>query len=186
MTPGLEMRDLGAHEVASYLQLRSDQRESEVRARLARGHRCRTLRWEGRIVHAGWLARGLADVPYLEGRLVLQPDDLYSYDSFTAPDWRGRGLAPVRHLDLLRGAAGPGARRLLVVVALENRSGLRVFAKLAYRTLGGYRVARLGPWRRWWVESGGHDALPELRPWRGGARRDAERRVPAPGPEGTS
>lgn len=184
--PGLEIQDLGAHEVASYLQLRPDQTESEVRARLARGHRCRTLRRGARIVHAGWLARGVADVPYLEGCLVLAPEDLYSYDSFTAPDWRGRGLAPARHLDLLRGGADPGARRLLTVVAIENRSGLRVFAKLGYRTLGGYTVARLGPWRRWWVDSPGHDALPELRPWRGDASRRAERRVPASGPEGTS
>jgi hypothetical protein len=184
--PGVEICDLGAQQIADYLRLRPDQTEGEVCARLARGDRCRTIRTGDSLVHAGWLARGFADVAYLEALLVLDPEDLYSYDSFTAPGWRGRGLAPARHLDLLCGGAGTGARRVLVVVALENWSGLRVFAKLGYRTIGGYTLARLGRWRRWWVESAGDDRIPELRPWRRGEGDGGQRHAPAFSPEGES
>jgi hypothetical protein len=162
----VELHDLSVSDIADYLRLRPDQTAELVRRRLARGDRCRVVRRDAGIVHAGWLARDRVDVPYLDGQLVLGAGDLYSYDSFTAPGWRGRWLAPARHLDLLSGAAGREARRLLVLVAVENRSGLRVFAKLGYRTVGRYTMARLGPWRRWWIERPGDEALPVLVPGR--------------------
>src|SRR5690606_23606243 len=104
--------------------------------------------WRGdRIVHAGWVASGIGPAPYLGGELVLRPGDLFSYDSFTARDQRGRGLAPARHAVLLRVARREGRERVTCIVAVENRAGRRAAAKAGYAAIAEYHLLRIGPRR---------------------------------------
>jgi GNAT superfamily N-acetyltransferase len=146
---------------ASYHSLRPDQPEELFAKRLARGHQCWGGYCEKRLVHAGWTATGRVEVPYLGAHLAVEDGDLYSFDSFTDPEFRGRSIAPARHSYILR--SGQGIRGIEVLIAVENRSGLRVFEKLGYRRRSDYKRIRLVPWGNWtWSECREGDPLPLL------------------------
>ena len=89
---------IGADGLAAYLSFRPDQTDAEIRRRLAEGHACFAV-WHGeRIVHAAWAAVGRAPIEYLSRDLVLGPDEVFVFDAFTAPAFRGRGASPLRAL----------------------------------------------------------------------------------------
>ncbi len=119
-----------------------------VRARLASGHRCVAAWLEDRIVHAGWAATDRAWVDFIECELPLEPGDVYQFDSFTLPAFRGADVAGARIAWMARFFRDNGARRLLAVVWPGNPSAFRPLEKAGYRRSGSLRVIRLGSWRR--------------------------------------
>lgn len=147
--PGVavELAELGAEEIDEYRRLRPGQSPAEILGRLERGDRCFLSRVAGgTIAHAGWVAVGRGPVPYLRAEISLEPGDLYVYDSYASPGLRGRGLAPAWHAHVCRLGQSQGMRRVAGIVAVENRPGRRVLAKLGYTPAGVYRLVRLGPW----------------------------------------
>lgn len=131
-----------------YVRLRPDAEATAARQRLAQGHQCFAIWHEGQIVHAGWAATRDAWVDYLGCAFPLGAGDVYQFDSFTAPAFRGLDLAGARIAWMARHLRASGFRRLFAVVWPENIAGFRPLEKMGYRRCGWLRVVRLGRWRR--------------------------------------
>jgi ribosomal protein S18 acetylase RimI-like enzyme len=140
----------------------SDQYVNSIRAHLARGEQCFAALYEGQIAQVGRVAMGRVYIPYLRRYLMLQPGDVYFYDSFTLPAYRGYGLAPARAAYMMRHYRQEGYRRVVCLVAVENKSGLRSVQKTGYQSVGLYSCLRFGPWQRDWQQMWSEAPLPML------------------------
>jgi SAM-dependent methyltransferase len=138
---------LRGSDVGDYVAFRPDTDPAEVRRRVAAGHLCFVARCQGRIVHACWAATGLAWVDYLAREVPLAPDEVYHYDSFTAPDLRGRNLSSARVTVAARHFRAAGYRRLVAVVVPESSRARRPLEKAGYRVVGRVGYIRLARWR---------------------------------------
>jgi SAM-dependent methyltransferase/GNAT superfamily N-acetyltransferase len=138
---------LRTSEVDEYANFRPDTDPSETRRRLEAGPLCFVARHEGRIVHACWAATGRAWVEYLAGEILLASDEVFHYDSFTAPSFRGRNIAAVRVIEAARYFRQAGYRRLVAIVVPENTSAFRSLEKAGYRRVGVIGYVKIGPWR---------------------------------------
>lgn len=135
-------------DVDEYTTFRPDTDPAEIRRRLVAGHRCFVVRHEGRIVHAGWAAMREAWIDYLGCEFPLEPGDVYQFDSYTAPAFRGLDLAAARVAWMARFFRDAGSRRLLAVVWPENRAAFRPLEKAGYRAVGTIGYIGLARWRR--------------------------------------
>ena len=135
-------------DVDEYATFRPDADAAEIRRRLVAGHRCFVARHEGRIVHAGWAATREAWIEFLGRPFPLEPGDVYQFDSYTAPAFRGLDLATARVTWMARFLRDAGFRRLLAVVWPENRAAFRPLEKAGYRAVGTMGYIRLACWQR--------------------------------------
>lgn len=139
---------LGPGDIDAYLLFRPDATRAEFHRRLNSGHRCVGAWYEGRIVQAGWLTLGSAWIGSVGVEIPLAPGDAYTYESYTAPDFRRSDLATTRLAWVMRHLRDAGYRRLLAAVVPENRPGFRTIEKMGYRVVGIAGYVRLGRWRR--------------------------------------
>jgi SAM-dependent methyltransferase/GNAT superfamily N-acetyltransferase len=146
---------LGPAHVDEYRCLRADIEPAEFRRRLALGHWCFAVRHGDRLVHAGWAAAHHARIDFLDTELTLAPGEVYQYDSFTAPDARGRGFAVARLTAMARHLQDAGYRRLIAAVVPENTVAFRPLQKAGYRIFGLMGVVRVGRFRRWFLRRRG-------------------------------
>jgi hypothetical protein len=138
---------LNAADGGHYARFRPDLEPEVFRHRLAEGHRCFAAWHEGEIVHAGWAATQDAWIDYLGCQFPLEAGDVYQFDSFTAPAFRGFDLAGARIAWMARYFRDSELRRLFAVVWPENTAAFRPLEKAGYRRYGWLRVIRLGRWR---------------------------------------
>jgi GNAT superfamily N-acetyltransferase len=149
-------------DLAVYQNFRPDQDSSEIKERMRQGHRCYVSWHEGRIVDASWLATGRVHIPYLRRDLVLEPGDVYVYDSYTAPHYRGRSLYSAKVAFIMRHCKEKGYVRNVAVIAIENKEPLAVTRRLGIKFVGVYHCLRFGPWQRLWRQPWREESLPEL------------------------
>ncbi len=159
---GLKLALLSDEHLNAYLELRPDQSAREVEARLRRDCNCFVAYMDGVIVHATWIATGRTWVNYLRGDLLLAHDDIYEFDGYTHPDYRGQRLFWLRNAFAGRYYREKGFRRMTGAVAIENIAGLRAMELVGYHPIGLYGCWRLGPWQRDWAEAFGDEFLPPL------------------------
>ncbi len=145
-----------------YFQLRPDQDRNMIKRRLANGDQCFAAWHEGIIVHSTWAATEQVYVPYLRRYLILKPEEIFFYDSFTLSVYRNRSLAQARGVFVFRHYLGLGYCRAIAVIALENRAGLGVPRALGYHPIGLYACIRLGLWQWNWEEKRTEELLPTL------------------------
>lgn len=134
-------------EITEYINFRPEADPSDIRSRLAAGQWCFVARYAGRIVHACWVATKRAWIDYLASEIRLAADEVYPYESFTAPDVRGQSIASVRSAQMLRYFHNAGYRRSLTAVLPENKPALRPLEKVGYRPFGVMGYIQIGPWR---------------------------------------
>jgi hypothetical protein len=127
---------LAESEIRAFLAFRPDQDASEIRRRLDQDHRCFTVWHEQQIIHAAWAVTGRVHIEYISRDLALAPNEVYVYDAFTAPAFRGRNASPVRALALGEHFRSHGYRRLLTAVRPENKVGFRPLEKVGTRRVG--------------------------------------------------
>ena len=144
----LEARSLQETDLDAYVAFRPDVDVSEIRGRLAAGHRCFAAWYAGRLVSAVWVARQRAWIDYLAHEIGLAPDEAYAYDSFTVPDMRGMEIASARSGAMRRGLREAGVRRLLGAILPENQWAKRRARKRGHRRIGVIGYWKVGPWRR--------------------------------------
>jgi GNAT superfamily N-acetyltransferase len=142
------VRLLAAGEIDAYMAFRPDQSIAEVRRRLDEGQQCFAVWHDRRIIHAAWAVTGRARIEYLSTEITLAPDEVYWYDVFTSPAFRGLGAAAARMIEMMRCFRDRGYRRLFAAILPENRSGLRLDEKAGWsRRIGVIGYVGLGPWR---------------------------------------
>jgi hypothetical protein len=135
-------------EIDEYVSFRLGTDPLLVRRRLSVGQRAFVGRHEGRIVHAGWTTTTRARIDFLAREITLAPDEVYQYESFTAPSFRGQNLAAVRITEMLHYFRKAGYRRMIAVVVPENTTAFRPLEKTGYRPFGLLGYIQLGRWRQ--------------------------------------
>jgi GNAT superfamily N-acetyltransferase len=145
---GIVVRRIEREHLDAYQAFRSGPDGAEGARRLDEGQWGFAAWYDGRIVGAGWTSSGRASIPYLDWELALAADEAYSHDVFTAPEFRGRGLAPAARIDLLRYARERGCRRILSALLPENTSGWRMPALIGFRPIGWIGYVGAGRRRR--------------------------------------
>jgi len=135
-------------DVDEYLAFRHGATADEVRARLATGHRCFLARARGEIVHARWYATDRVFFFGLGYEVAAAPGSVIGYSALTAPEARGRGIAPAARVHALEALRADGYTREFAVVDPANRPAVRVVEKVGYRCVGSLGVLRLGSRRR--------------------------------------
>lgn len=126
-------------------------RRALMEARLRAGSRCFLALDGERIAHGYWMGAGRVRIDYLERDLVLPDDSVYTYDSFSPPEYRGRGLAQAVGLHVMGVARSEGKRRAWCLPAVENAAGIRPVEAIGYRRVAMFHCLRLGPLRRHWT-----------------------------------
>jgi len=153
---------LSEKDVSAYQKFRPEHGLTWLQRCLARGDSCFAAYHEGHIVHAVQVATQHVYVPYLSRGLILQPGDVYSYDSFTAPAYRRYGLAAARAVYVMRHYQCEGYQRMVCLIALENAAGRHVMQKLGYHALGLYSYLHLHPWQWYWQQAWNMEPLLRL------------------------
>ena len=90
---------------------------------------------------------GAGPIDYLSRDLALQPNEVFVFDAYTLPTFRGRGLSPARALVLGQHFRSRGYHRLLTAVHPENAVGFRPLGKLGTKPVGMIGYVGIGGWR---------------------------------------
>jgi hypothetical protein len=122
----------------------------DAEARLRDGQACALVRHGAEVVAYCWLA----DTPIWVGEIgravVPGPDDVYFYDAFTAPAWRGRRLFPSVLARLLSVAHARGRKHALIFVGAHNQASRRAIEHARFTlTHTVTRIEVLGLSRLW-------------------------------------
>jgi hypothetical protein len=153
-------------QVDAYLGFRSGTTRQEVERRMHRGDRCFVSWHEGNIVDACWTCTSSVYVPYMKRVLRVPDGDVYSYDSFTAPSHRGRGIYMARNSFTARTHHGEGLKRSIALVAFENYSAWLILSRSGLRTLGAYHYLRTPLSGIYWTTAEPGYVLPGMTPAR--------------------
>jgi GNAT superfamily N-acetyltransferase len=152
--PGLELAVWDSPKAPAWGQGWWD-REAEERFR--EGQACAVARHAGDVVAYCWLAVTPVPVAEIDRIVVPGAEEVYLYDAFTVPEWRGRGLFTVLLVELLAYMRSRGRTRALIFVLARNeasrraieRGGFRLFQTVSrVQVLGVRFVWPRGPWPR--------------------------------------
>lgn len=135
-------------ELGEYMAMQPERTKQLFADRLARGHRCLTVRSHGRLVGGMWAAQQHAWIAYLEREVPLGDGEVYAFDAFTLPEFRGQGIAPALSTELIRRSQAAGCRRAIRATSPENQPALRAHAKAGFHPYARIGYVKLGPWRR--------------------------------------
>jgi GNAT superfamily N-acetyltransferase len=115
-----------------------------VRARLDAGDRVVLGHVDGRLAFYAWLMFGHIEVG---ARIApVSSDVAHSYKVFTAPDFRGRGVAASYYDHVRPLLASEGYSSILATVRRDNEASLRAHHKAGFTRVGRLWDAKLGPW----------------------------------------
>ncbi len=152
--PEIRMATLAPADLPALRALNPAMTREEIARRLDEGQQC-TLGWWGReLAHARWDSLVPVHLPYL-GR-VLRPGhgSQIVVGIYTAPVFRGRGVAgAVMHDTALRARAA-GVRRWVWLAAWWNRRSFALADQMAAHVHGAVGYWALGPWRRYFASGG--------------------------------
>lgn len=127
-TPGAELGLLEPGDIGEYLAFHPRATRSELERRLAAGDRCHVARAGGRLAAVRWVAFEEARVPYLEHAFPLAEQEVFIYDAFSDPAWRGRGLSRALFHTMDASLRSEGYVTVLSAVHRENREGMEFTA----------------------------------------------------------
>jgi GNAT superfamily N-acetyltransferase len=132
--PGIDFSDLRPDEIPELARFSPHVLPREIARRLAAGFACHIARSEGRIVFCGWLGWGEIPASFIGETLRLPPGWGCSYNVFTAPAHRGRGLFQRYANRLAAACEDRGIHHLLSFVDLANGIPLRAYVKVTGAT----------------------------------------------------
>lgn len=144
----IHIDELHESERDAYAAFRAGAEPARLAARFRSGNQCFVVRHQGRIVSACWAARGRVRVEFLECDIQAAAGEVYFFDAFTLPSYRGMGIAPALCLHQLRYFREAGLDRAVRATAPENEPALRAHAKSGFRPYAVIGRLKIGPWRR--------------------------------------
>jgi SAM-dependent methyltransferase/GNAT superfamily N-acetyltransferase len=141
----LRVELLDQSQLDEYNAFRRGADSTAARRQLEAGDRCYIARSEGRIIGACWSATRRAWSLYLSREIRLTADEVYLFDGFTDPQYRGKGVMPALITETHRFHRSMGMRRGLAVAVPENQSSIRTL--IGYRPVGTIGYFAVGQWR---------------------------------------
>lgn len=123
-------------QIDEYLEFYEGDDRAQLEARFARGDTGFVARHEGRIVCTSWAARGEHHIRFVDHRYPVGASEVYLYDSYTDPAFRGRSVAPALGVWVLEQLQGEGVSRVTMAVTPENTANRRARAKTGFRVFG--------------------------------------------------
>jgi GNAT superfamily N-acetyltransferase len=112
--------------------------QPEAEQRLREGQVCAVALHGGDVVAYCWLSQRPVLVAEIDRLVVPRNDEVYLYDAFTLPAWRGRGLFRVLLLRLLAFAHAKPWRRALIFARAGNRASRRAIERAEFQL---FRIA---------------------------------------------
>lgn len=134
-------------ELDEYLKFRPKSNPPRVADRFNTNHWCFVARHDGRIIAASWAATQRAWIFYLDCEVQMTQDDVYVYDSFVMPNFRGQSIFPAIRAEMIRYFLAAGYHRMVTGITPENKSSLRAVWKTGFRPVGMMGRIKIGPWR---------------------------------------
>lgn len=136
--------------LTEYLTFRPNADPLDIGQRFVRGQLCIVARHQGSIVNSDWMTTGRNEpqvwIRYLERELSSAPDEVYGYDSFTAPEFRRLNIASARSLYMQQTMRDAGYTRLVGLALPENEASLRRMKRAHYRRIGVLGSVHIGSW----------------------------------------
>jgi len=120
----VELGLLDADEVEEYLAFHPQATRPELERRLAAGDRCHVARTMGRLIAVRWVSFTEARVPYLELTFRVGGREVFVYDAFSDPAWRGRGVSRALYHAMNARLRSEGYGSVLSVTMRDNREGV--------------------------------------------------------------
>jgi GNAT superfamily N-acetyltransferase len=103
-----------------------------IRWRFSQGELCWVARAEGDIVSYVWAAFERQRVEELCNAIELQEGEVYLYDAFTLPEWRGKALYPAILSRQLEYFKQQGYKRALIFTVEENMASRRGITRAGF------------------------------------------------------
>lgn len=144
----VSIRLLDKTELDEYLAFRPENGPSLIADWFDSGHRCFVARHEKQLISASWAATRRARIYYLDCEISLTPDEVYVYDSFTNPDFRGKSVSAAIRAEIIRHFRAAGYRRMILGTEPENKSNLYAVRKVGFRPFAMMGCMKIGRWRR--------------------------------------
>lgn len=101
------------------------------------------------VVAYTWLTWEPVWVEEIRRILLPGPDEVYAYDAFTVPEWRGHALFPALLARLGAFARAEGRRRVLVFALDRNTASRRAIERAGFQLFG--TVTRVDVWGLEWL-----------------------------------
>lgn len=155
---GFAVRILQPGDLEAYQRFRPGTRAQDYFAYLNRGHRGYAAWTRSDIAAVAWVGWDRVMNKTLRHTFAFEPDEWYTFDSYTRPEYRGRRLQAAILAAILRDAASAQQRRLLVLIEPHNRPSLISRTRSGFERAGWVRQIRLGPWQ--WTFIHGPDRQP--------------------------
>jgi GNAT superfamily N-acetyltransferase len=100
------------------------------------------------VVFACWIYQRLTPALAAPGGLLVLPADTVCLeDSVTAPEYRGRGVAPAAWTAIADRLEPAGARRIITKVGTDNVPSQKAVEKAGFRPIAEMRLVTLGPFK---------------------------------------
>lgn len=103
--------------------------------RFNKGSQCFLVKIENKIIHYNWVSYYWEES--LGGRfIVLKKNEAFCLDAYTQEKWRGQGIYPAAHYQMLHFLQKKGYRKAYTLVDLDNRSSRKTHFLYGWRTIG--------------------------------------------------
>ena len=122
---------ISVDDLASLDTLGSGFSTDALRERLLKGHICIALKHRGRVVAYTWA--DTAEINDASCRTKLGTNEVYLYDAFTSPEYRGRGLAPLMRIRSYEALRALGKSTFFSISDYFNTPAIRFKRKLNAR-----------------------------------------------------
>lgn len=147
---GLQLRHATEADIQAIGRLPEADSVPALRRGLAAGHELWVVTgYNGRPAFASWMHRGSTPVAAAaDGWLELPPGVACLEDSVTAPELRGRGIAPAAWCAIAERIAAEGLSTLVMKIEADNSPSRRAVTKAGFREAAEMTLDRTGPLRR--------------------------------------
>jgi len=148
----IETRVLQRNDIGEYINFRPDTTNLEVIDRLGSGHICFITLHEDKVIGAAWVATQKAYIDYLDCYIELADNEVYFYDGFILPSYRGKNImfqfTAQRIIYLREKGYSYGVSATLP----ENRSALSLYKKNRINYIGHIGYFKIGPWKKYFCK----------------------------------
>lgn len=139
--------EFGPADMAAYLEFRRGATPEQFRSRLERGCRCYVARVDGVTVSAVWIATEQGRLEAFHEDFALGPKQMYSFDSFTLPEYRGRRIQGAMFTQICKIYLARGIEQAVSLTGPENRATVLSRGRSGFVRTGGIGRIAIGPWR---------------------------------------